>query len=121
MAGAFDNRHTNFIQALEYYSSLVDVSSVTGISANYLSQLKGGKRIGHVMARRLEQGMGLQSGWLDLDHSENTTITLSEHELGHQALKLPLDAKLRLIQKLAASLVVQRHAKAENGRKIETT
>ena len=106
MAGAFDNRHTNFIQVLEYYSSLVDVSSVTGVSANYLSQLKGGKRIGHVMARRLEQGMGLQSGWLDLDHSENITITLSEHELGHQALELPLDAKLRLIQRLAASLVV---------------
>ena len=106
MAGAFDNRHTNFIPALEYYSSLVDVSSVTGVSANYLSQLKGGKRIGHVMARRLQQGMGLQSGWLDLDHSENITITLSEHELGHQALKLPLNAKLRLIQRLAASLVV---------------
>ena len=85
-----------------------------------VSALLGGA-LGHVMARRLEQGMGLQSGRLDLDHSENITITLSEHELGHQALKLPLDANLRLIQKLAASLVVQRHAKAENGRKIETT
>ena len=106
MAGAFDNRHKNFIRALESYSSLVHLSSVTGVSANYLSQLKGGKRIGHVVARRLEQGMGLQSGWLDLDHSENVNIILSEHELVHKALKLSHEAKLKLIQKLAASLVV---------------
>ena len=104
MVGAFDNRHANFLQVLEGYSTLVEVSSITGISANYLSQLKGGKRIGHVMARRLEQGMGLRSGWLDLDHTESTTVTLSEHELGHQSLKLSPTARLRLIQKLAASL-----------------
>ena len=104
MGGAFDNRHVNFLRMLEGYSTLVEVSSITGISANYLSQLKGGKRIGHVMARRLEQGMGLQSGWLDLDHTDNTTITLSEHELGHQSLKLGLSARMRLLKKLAASL-----------------
>lgn len=108
MAGAFDNRHANFLKALEGYASLVDVSSATGVSANYLSQLKGGKRIGHVMARRLEQGMGLQSGWLDLDHRQQGATILNEHEVGHQSLKLSTEAKLRLIQKLAASLSDQR-------------
>ena len=110
MAGAFDNRHANFIKALDGYASLVDVSSATGVSANYLSQLKGGKRIGHVMARRLEQGMGLQSGWLDLDHSQDTITTLSEHEVGHQSLHLSSESTVRLIQKLAASLTEQ-HSK----------
>lgn len=110
MVGAFDNRHQNFIQALKCYSSLVEASSATGISANYLSQLKGGKRIGHVMARRIEQGMALQSGWLDLDHSGNTTTTLSEHELMLQSLQLPSDAKIRLIQRLATSLAQQDQA-----------
>ena len=108
MAGAFDNRHANFLKALEGYASLVDVSSATGVSANYLSQLKGGKRIGHVMARRLEQGMGLQSGWLDLDHTLQGATILNEHEVGHQSLKLSTEAKNRLIQKLAASLSDQR-------------
>ena len=107
MAGAFDNRHANFLKALEGYASLVDVSSATGVSANYLSQLKGGKRIGHVMARRLEQGMGLQSGWLDLDHSQETITTLSEHKVGHQSLHLSTEARVRLIRKLAASLTEQ--------------
>ena len=104
MVGAFDNRHKNFIKALKGYSSLVKASLATGISANYLSQLKGGKRIGHVMARRIEQGMGLQSGWLDLDHSGSTITTLSEHELGLQSLQLSPSAKLRFIQKLVESL-----------------
>ena len=104
MVGAFDNRHKNFIKALKGYSSLVEASSATGISANYLSQLKGGKRIGHVMARRIEQGMGLQSGWLDLDHSGSTITTLSEHELGLQSLQLSPSAKLSLIQKLVETL-----------------
>ena len=108
MAGAFDNRHANFLKALEGYASLVDVSSATGVSANYLSQLKGGKRIGHVMARRLEQGMGLQSGWLALDHTQHRATILNEHEVGHQSLKLSTEAKIRPIQSLAASFSVQR-------------
>ena len=108
MAGAFDNRHANFLKALEGYASLVDVSSATGVSANYLSQLKGGKRIGHVMARRLEQGMGLQSGWLDLDHTLQGATILNEHEVGHQSLKLSTEAKIRPIQRLAASFSDQR-------------
>lgn len=105
MVGAFDNRHANFLKILEGFPTLVEVASITGISANYLSQLKGGKRIGHVMARRLEQGMGLRSGWLDLDHSENTTVTLSEHEVVHHSLQLSPTARLRLIHKITASLI----------------
>ena len=108
MAGAFDNRHVNFLKALEGYASLVDVSSATGVSANYLSQLKRGKRIGHVMARRLEQGVGLQSGWLGLDHTQQEATILNEHEVGHQSLNLSTEANHWFIQKLAASLSERR-------------
>ena len=60
------------------------------------------------MARRLEQGMGLQSGWLDLDHTQQETTILNEHEVGHQSLYLSTEANLRLAQNLAASLSEQR-------------
>jgi len=59
MAGAFDNRHNNLLAVLQSYRSLADAAVNAGVSANYLSQLKGGKHIGHVMARRLESGFGL--------------------------------------------------------------
>ena len=54
--------------------------------------------------------MALQSGWLDLDHSGNTTTTLSEHELMLQSLQLLSEAKIRLIQRLATSLAQQDQA-----------
>jgi hypothetical protein len=60
------------------------------------------------MARRLEQGMGLQSGWLDFDHTQQGATILNEHEVEHQSLNLSTEAKIRLIQKLAASLSDQR-------------
>ena len=104
MAGAFDNRHRNFLAVLQSHGTMASASAQIGVSANYLSQLKGGKRIGHVMARRIEHGLNLQPGWLDLDHSKNPSSNLSEHELIAQALALPVDARTRLLKKLANSL-----------------
>lgn len=104
MAGAFDNRHKNFLEVLESYRSLADAAGYVGVSANYLSQLKGGKHIGHVMARRLESGFGLEAGWLDLDHSRERNAPLSEHEITQQALLLPLKSRTRLTKKLVNSL-----------------
>ncbi len=104
MAGAFDNRHNNFLAVLKNHGTIVSASSQIGVSANYLSQLKGGKRIGHVMARRIEHGFDLAPGWLDLDHSKTLSDDLSEHELTAQALALPVKARTRLLKKLANSL-----------------
>ena len=104
MAGAFDNRHNNLLAVLKNYRSLADAASDAGVSANYLSQLKGGKHIGHVMARRLESGFGLEPGWLDLDHSREVSPALSEHQITQQALLLPLRSRTRLAKKLVNSL-----------------
>jgi plasmid maintenance system antidote protein VapI len=104
MAGAFDNRHNNLLAVLKNYRSLADAVSHTGVSANYLSQLKGGKHIGHVMARRLESGFGLEPGWLDLDHTREESQPMSEHHITQQALQLPLKSRTRLVKKLVNSL-----------------
>ncbi len=104
MAGAFDNRHNNLVAILKSYSSLAQAASDVGVSANYLSQLKGGKNIGHVIARRLEYGFGLEPGWLDLDHLSDQTTNLSEHQITQQALNLSTKSRTRLIKKLVNSL-----------------
>ena len=104
MEGAFTNRHTNLKKTLEGYETLVEAARACGVSANYLSQLKGGKHIGHVMARRLEQGLNLQAGWLDLDHSQLSSPAMNEQQLTVWALKLPNKARIRLLKRLAASL-----------------
>ncbi len=104
MAGAFDNRHNNLLAVLQSYRSLADAAVNAGVSANYLSQLKGGKHIGHVMARRLESGFGLEPGWLDLDHARAESTPMSEHQITQQALMLQLKSRTRLMKKLIASL-----------------
>ena len=104
MAGAFTNRHINLKKILEGYETLVEAALACGVSANYLSQLKGGKHIGHVMARRLEQGLDLQEGWLDLDHSKLSSPAINEEQLTIWALKLPNKTRVRLLNKLVASL-----------------
>ena len=60
MAGAFTNRHTNLKKIIEGYETLVEAALASGVSANYLSQLKGGKHIGHVMARLLPARLGAE-------------------------------------------------------------
>ena len=104
MAGAFTNRHINLKKILEGYETLVEAALACGVSANYLSQLKGGKHIGHVMARRLEQGLNLQEGWLDLDHAKLSSQPMNEQQLTIWALKLPNKARIRLLKRLVASL-----------------
>ena len=104
MAGAFTNRHINLKKILGGYETLVEAPLACGVSANYLSQLKGGKHIGHVMARRLEQGLDLQEGWLDLDHKTLSSPAMNEQQLILRALKLPHKARIRLLKRLVASL-----------------
>ena len=104
MAGAFTNRHINLKKILEGYETLVEAALACGVSANYLSQLKGGKHIGHVMARRLEQGLNLQEGWLDLDHAKLSSQPMNEQQLTIWALKLPNKARIRLLKRPVASL-----------------
>lgn len=60
--------------------------------------------MGHVMARRLEQGLRLDLGWLDMDHSDSSNKALSEHQLTDQALRFDIEARIRILKKLAASI-----------------
>lgn len=47
-------------------------SQKTGVSAQYLSQIRNGrKNIGHSTARRIEKAFGREEGWLDSDHSSS--------------------------------------------------
>jgi hypothetical protein len=93
VAGALDNRHNNLLAVLKNYRSLADAASNTGVSVNYLSQLKGGKHIGHVMARRQESDFGLEPDWLNLDHTRKESQPMSEPHITQQALMPPLKSR----------------------------
>ena len=77
-----DNRYNNLLRLLEEAGSMVRLEERTGVTANYLRQIKNKnviqngkpKGIGDKIAAKLEDGMNKPRGWLDLDHSGEKQI-----------------------------------------------
>ena len=78
-----DNRYNNLLRLLEEVGSMVRLEERTGVTANYLRQIKNKnviqngkpKGIGDKIAAKLEDGMNKPRGWLDLDHSGEKQVT----------------------------------------------
>lgn len=78
-----DNRYNNLLRLLEEAGSMVRLEERTGVTANYLRQIKNKnviqngkpKGIGDKIAAKLEDGMNKPRGWLDLDHSGEKQVT----------------------------------------------
>lgn len=78
-----DNRYNNLLLLLEEAGSMVRLEERTGVTANYLRQIKNKnviqngkpKGIGDKIAVKLEDGMNKPRGWLDLDHSGEKQVT----------------------------------------------
>lgn len=76
-----ENRYDNLLRLIEEAGSMARLEERTGVTANYLSQIKNKnviqngkpKGIGDKIAAKLEDGMGKERGWLDQHHSSNTT------------------------------------------------
>lgn len=74
-----ENRYENLLLLLEEAGSMPRLEERTGISANYLRQIKNKnaiqngkpKGIGDKIAAKLEDGMNKPRGWLDKAHTEN--------------------------------------------------
>lgn len=73
-----ENRYDNLLLLLEEAGSMPRLEERTGISANYLRQIKNKnaiqngkpKGIGDKIAAKLEDGMGKPRGWLDKAHTK---------------------------------------------------
>ena len=71
-----ENRYNNLLRLVEEAGSMVRLEERTGVTANYLRQIKNKnviqngkpKGIGDKIAAKLEDGMGKPRGWLDQQH-----------------------------------------------------
>lgn len=77
-----ENRYNNLLLLIDEAGSMGRLEEKTGITANYLRQIKNKniiqngkpKGIGDKIATKLEDGMGKPRGWLDQDHSNGNTL-----------------------------------------------
>lgn len=67
----FQIRLRNLLPLLEKRGEPARLARAIGIDPNYLSRIKAGKkRIGDITARKLESALGLDYGWMDLNHRD---------------------------------------------------
>lgn len=71
-------RKRNFLGLLACGFEMKDIATKANVSYVYLSQIKSGvaegkarkaKQMGYEVARKIESGLGLWHGWMDLEHS----------------------------------------------------
>lgn len=76
-------RHRNLVTLLERRGEAMRLAKLIKVEPNYLSRIKSGKkRIGEEIARRIEQALGLEYGWLDHQHETQVTQEKCAEEEG---------------------------------------
>ena len=102
-----ENRYNNLLRLVEEAGSMVRLEERTGVTANYLRQIKNKnviqngkpKGIGDKIAAKLEDGMGKPRGWLDQQHQaieEKQPINLLDNVkflMRKKGISLPLLAE----------------------------
>jgi hypothetical protein len=82
--GPMDNktiRRLNLHGLIDEFGTIEALARATGTVANYLSQIKGGSReMGDAVARKMEQRMSKEKGWMDSPHFASTDATMSATE-----------------------------------------
>lgn len=73
----------------------------TGVKANYMYQIEGGRGMGDQVARRLETGMGKPKGWMDARHGE-AVIRLSPDEIKKRVEAMTREERAVWLQAIAA-------------------
>lgn len=59
-------RRLRMEELAEEFGTLEEVGKRAGLGANWLSQIRGGRGMGHKTARRLEEGCRKPRGWMDI-------------------------------------------------------
>jgi hypothetical protein len=63
------NRIKNLKALIKKHGSAVELSKATNTYTGYFSHVIGGRRnLGDKLARRIEDSLGLQTGWMDKSH-----------------------------------------------------
>ena len=71
-----DIRRINLAALEAEYKTLENLSNKTGTNPQHLSQIKNKTRdMGKIVARRIEQALGKERGWMDIIHTDQRTIT----------------------------------------------
>jgi hypothetical protein len=74
-------RRLNLHGLIDEFGTIESLARATGTVANYLSQIKGGSReMGDAVARKMEQRMAKERGWMDSPHFASTDATMSATE-----------------------------------------
>ncbi|MGC1547435.1 MAG: hypothetical protein WA777_02805 [Rhodanobacter sp.] len=109
----FEIRHRNLLLLLEQLKARGTTKNTDagqalgGIAASFLSQLKGGKKMGEEVARKVEAARYLPKDWMDHPQWEQSTAEVatpaSVEEARRQAMQLlPPDARALLENYFAA-------------------
>lgn len=88
---------------------LIDFGKLIDVSDRQLSHLKSGRRnIGSATARKIEQQLGLKSGWMDVAHDQLQAETEQEKKFIDVVLRLyrssPLHAQELILQAISERL-----------------
>lgn len=109
--GVTEARRLNLIDLERAHSTLERVAELTGSSAGHLSQIKNRVRgMGHNVARRFEQRLGLPPDWMDTrDHapaqgSLEATALLNDYRNLPPALQAHIADKAAELRKLWDSI-----------------
>lgn len=73
----------------------------TGVKANYIYQIEGGRGMGDQVARRLETGMGKEKGWMDTPH-DGMALKLDPTEIKRLVAAMTREERLQWLQAIAA-------------------
>lgn len=69
-------RRINLLLLESEHKTLENLAALTDSNAGHLSQIKNGSRdMGKIVARRIEEKLEKEAGWMDLLHTEVQTVT----------------------------------------------
>lgn len=111
-------RHTNLVSLLRTYQDsrggserglLIDFGRLIDVSDKQVSHLKSGRRnIGSATARKIEQQLGLQDGWMDVTHDTQAPENEREKRFLDVVMRLyrssPVHAQELILQAISERL-----------------
>lgn len=93
-------RRTNLVALIDAAGSIRILADQVGTAPNYLSEIKNHERnMGNKLARKIEQMLGKQDGWMDVNHDAPEDLAVSEPRAAYIVATSPDDLARQLREK----------------------
>lgn len=113
-------RLVNLLRLSNERTFIKDFCSEVGISPAYYSQLTHGiKGIGGKVARQIEERLGLEPGWMDVDHDADKTDTSALAAAIKQLPEHLIEPVKNLIYAIAADSKRRNRRAGDEGRDVD--